>query len=172
MKLTPKCQRERKRVGERHRGKKRERGREGDQLSENVYFHTLKFRACASVCVRARTRASARVLKINRPCDEQPVPRWKYILRNTTVVCRSPCEALTGEYWITSRAARGMALWEPLSPKPPRFRTGKKKKRYLLSEHVSTPGETQTQIRSLRWISRWTLFAAAKKKIANFQSLQ
>lgn len=29
------------------------------------------------------------VFKINRPCDEQPVPCWKYILWNTTALCRN-----------------------------------------------------------------------------------
>lgn len=57
-----------------------ERGKESESERENgrekisggvkmFIFHTSKFPA-QFVCV----------FKINRPCDEQPVPRWKYIL--------------------------------------------------------------------------------------------
>lgn len=47
------------------------------------------FKVPSSVCVC--------VFKINRPCDEQPVPCWKYILWNTTVLCRS-----LAKHWLGS----------------------------------------------------------------------
>lgn len=43
------------------------------------------------------SQLSVCVFKINRPCDEQPVPRWKYILWNTTVVCRK-----RAKHWLGS----------------------------------------------------------------------
>lgn len=43
------------------------------------------------------SQLSVCVFKINRPCDEQPVPCWKYILWNTTVLCRN-----LAKHWLGS----------------------------------------------------------------------
>lgn len=74
-----------------------DQGERERETGENVYFHTSKFAAQSSlprcVCVH--------VCKINRPCDEQPVPRWKHILWNTTVLWRK-----LAKHWLGSIGLR------------------------------------------------------------------
>lgn len=75
-----------KRCWEREGGRDAERERERRLVVrwKCLFSH---FKVPSSVCV----------FKINRPCDEQPVPCWKYILWNTTVLCRKPAK-----HWLGS----------------------------------------------------------------------
>ena len=77
------------------RGREGEKEREGERERERerVRWKCLfsHFKVPGSVCV------CVCVFKINRACDEQPVPRWKYILWNTTVLCRN-----LAKHWLGS----------------------------------------------------------------------
>lgn len=79
----------------------REGGREGCRERERVEVRGERERRLVvrwkCLFSHFKVPSSVCVFKINRPCDEQPVPCWKYILWNTTVLCRKPAK-----HWLGS----------------------------------------------------------------------
>lgn len=90
--------------------------------------------ACAPECV----------FKINRPCDEQPVPCWKYILWNTTVLCRNLAKHWLGSIelrYTLRNSKRNSALQTPPLQPSPTFQ--KKKKKSLSTVCLNIKRQTQ-----------------------------
>lgn len=86
-----------KRCWERERGREGCRERERERLEvrgEKERRLVVRWKCLFS---HFKVPSSVCVFKINRPCDEQPVPCWKYILWNTTVLCRKPAK-----HWLGS----------------------------------------------------------------------
>lgn len=78
-------------------GRGSESGGEKITGSEKMFIFTLQ----SSLLKVPSLGVCVHVCKINRPCDEQPVPRWKHILWNATVLWRN-----LAKHWLGSIGLR------------------------------------------------------------------
>lgn len=107
------------------------------------------------------SQLSVCVFKINRPCDEQPVPCWKYILWNTTVLCSNAAKHWLGsielQLYYTVKQQEKYTFYSPFKRCHFYLRVSTSTHRHKSSLFISPPKRSSSET---CWISSATCWTA------------